>query len=136
MLPFLNMQIFKNIYIYNVCQWISRRKRFMNNCRLFRTFFHFLVKTINTIDIAGNVGRGEILSDLAVWKITPNLYPPIFCLTYQARVSSSIVCRCRCFVTLKRCFLSYTDTWVYSIHLLQLSRSSGTHDILSQCLRE
>ena len=52
--------------------------------------------------IARNIGGRKILADLAVWKITPTFSPPNFCFTYQARVSSSIVCSCRCFVTLKK----------------------------------
>ena len=57
---------------------------------------------VNNCRIAGNVGERVILVDSAMWKRTPNLYSPIFTFTYQARVSSSIVWRCRCFVTLEK----------------------------------
>ena len=55
----------------------------------------------NLCGLVENIGRGKHFADLAVWKRTPNLYTPSFYLTYQARISSRIVGRCYCFITLK-----------------------------------
>ena len=69
--------------------------------------------------IVGNIGGGEILADLVVWKTMPNLYLPKFWLTY---VSSTYFIEYRVKMSLLRYFkiiyrwllYYYTDIWVYS----------------------
>ena len=74
--------------------------------------------------------------DLAVWKKTPNLHPPNFCLAYQARVLSSIAWRCHCFVTFKRliAFLLSRTNFATSTSLSILTRMSSLNDGCGWCI--